>query len=479
MGSEERWIVSLAEAADCADELVGGKTAKLGQLMRGGFRVPNGFCVTTTAYERFVSEAGLSKYVAMELGRKSLDDMRWEEIWDAALRIRSEFLRSEILDALAEQIGRALADHVAGRAVAVRSSAPGEDSRQKSFAGLHESVVGVEGTVAVLDAVRTVWASLWSDAALLYRRELALDPMRSRMAVLIQEVILEECSGVGFGRDPREPEADCALIEAVPGQCALLVDGEVDPDRWTLKRSTGDLIQWRPGNRGEQQQEPLLDQGDLEDLLGTLKRVEDLFAWPPDVEWTGRSDAAVVLQARPITTMKPDAEDEREWYLSLRPGERRLSELADRVTNELIPELESEGERFAAERLEPYDDHQLATTIEDRLESLRRWKKIYWDEFIPFAHGVRQLARYYNDTVRPTDPYEFVVLVRSQDMLAARRSREMSRLAAMLRENAILKDALADAVERMSHASTTASQEWLEPVRGISGGASSSKSSMR
>jgi pyruvate,water dikinase len=470
VGPQDQWIVSLAEAADCADELVGGKTAKLGQLMRAGFRVPKGFCVTTTAYERYVSEAGLAKYVAMELGRKSLDDMRWEEIWDAALRIRSEFLRAEVPDVLAEQIGRALEDHVAGRAVAVRSSAPGEDSGQKSFAGLHESVVGVDGTDAVLDAVRTVWASLWSDAALLYRRELALDPMRSRMAVLIQEVIVEDCSGVGFGRDPREPKADCALIEAVPGQCALLVDGAVDPDRWTLQRSSGALIQWRPGDRGQPQQEPLLDQGDLENLLGTMKRVEDLFAWPPDVEWTGRSEATVVLQARPITTLKPEAEDEREWYLSLRPGERRLSELADRVTEVLIPELELEGKRFAAEGLDQHDDHRLAAAIEDRLESLRKWKKVYRDEFIPFAHGVRQLAQYYNDTVRPADPYEFVALVRSQDMLAARRNQEMSRLATTLRENATLKDALADAVERISEASTASSPEWLEPVHSISGG---------
>ena len=101
------------------------------------------------------------------------------------------------------------------------------------------------------DAVRTVWASLWSDAALLYRRELALDPRQSRMAVLVQEVEVEDCSGVAFGRDPRDPEADCAIIEAVPGQCALLVDGSVDPDRWTLQRSSGAVIQWRPGHRGE------------------------------------------------------------------------------------------------------------------------------------------------------------------------------------------------------------------------------------
>lgn len=471
MGSRDSWIVSLAAAADCEDELVGGKAAKLAQLRRAGFRVPNGFCVTTKAYERFVAETGLAKYVAMELGRKSLDGMRWEELWDAALRIRSEFLRAEIPDALSESIAHALTDYVAGSAVAVRSSAPGEDSRNVSFAGLHESIVGVEGARAVWDAVRTVWASLWSDAALLYRRELSLDPLRSRMAVLVQEVSLKDCSGVAFGRDPLDPEADCAVVEAVPGQCALLVDGSVDPDRWTLKRSSGEVVQWRPGDRGEQSPGPLLEPGDLQDLLETLKSVEDLFAWPPDVEWTGRSAAMVLLQARPITTTKPEAEDEREWYLSLRPGMRRLRELADRVTEDLIPKLESEGARFAAQEIEQCDQGQLAVAIQDRQQSLRRWQEVYRHEFIPFAHGVRQLARYYNDTVRPADPYEFVGLLRSQDMLASRRNRAMAGLAARLRHNVPLRDCLADALGRISEPSTITSREWLEPVRSIPGGA--------
>jgi pyruvate,water dikinase len=143
VGPPDRWIIPLAEAADSDQHLVGGKAAKLAQLRRAGFRVPNGFCVTTRAYERFTAETGLAKYVAMELGRKSLDGMRWEEIWDAALRIRSEFLRAEIPDSLSDAIARALADHVGDRVVAVRSSAPGEDSRLASFAGLHESIVGV------------------------------------------------------------------------------------------------------------------------------------------------------------------------------------------------------------------------------------------------------------------------------------------------------------------------------------------------
>lgn len=117
MGSHPSCIVPLADAAGAGDGLVGG----------------------------------LSKHLAMELGRKPLDAMRWEELWDAALRIRSAFLRAGVPDAIAAEISQALADHIGDSAVAVRSSAPGEDSQQLSFAGLHESIVGVTGDRAVLD----------------------------------------------------------------------------------------------------------------------------------------------------------------------------------------------------------------------------------------------------------------------------------------------------------------------------------------
>ncbi len=79
----------MTEAADVAEDLIGGKAAKLARLMRAGFAVPGGFCITTGAYEQFVTENGLAACIAMELGRKSLENMRWEELWDAALRIRS------------------------------------------------------------------------------------------------------------------------------------------------------------------------------------------------------------------------------------------------------------------------------------------------------------------------------------------------------------------------------------------------------
>ena len=116
--------------------------------------------------------------------------MRWEEIWDAALRIRNLFLTTPLPRRLRGPSGRRPRRTARGDVpVVVRSSAPGEDAEGASFAGLHESYVNVRGLDAVLEHVRLVWASLWSDAALLYRRELGLDPRRSAMAVVVQELV--------------------------------------------------------------------------------------------------------------------------------------------------------------------------------------------------------------------------------------------------------------------------------------------------
>ncbi len=466
MGPDERYVISLSEAADVEESRIGGKSRKLAQAVRAGLAVPRGFCIAAEAYEAFLFQTRLEEIVAAEVGRKPLDSMRWEEIWDAALRIRSAFLRTSIPPGLVESIRAGLKFLTPRVPLAVRSSAPGEDSGRSSFAGLHESVVGVLGEAAVLDAVRQVWASLWSDAALLYRKELNLDPKKSRMAVLVQEMTLEECSGVAFGRDPRNLQEDLAIIEAVPGECGGLVDGSVDPDRWTIRRSAGEILDWRRGER-EPGSRPLLEERDLKALLVLLDTVEALFRWSPDVEWTGRAERLTLLQARPITTAgEPEEGDERAWYLTLRPGAKRLHDLAIRVSEELIPRLEADGERFAAESLDDLDDAALAEAVAARWNALAEWMKVYWDEFIPFAHGVRALARYYNDAVHPDDPYEFVGLLKGERMLASRRNRALASLAARLRGNAALEGHVRELVADLAEKGSEAKLESLDTVGG-------------
>ncbi len=304
------WLIPLRETADLGTGLIGGKARRLAELAKAGFRTPEGFCITTEAYRSFLERNHLAPVIQMELGRKPLDEMRWEEIWDAALRIRSSFLAAPLPVELVEQVSAALAKGASDTPWAVRSSAPVEDAEGCSFAGLHETRLDLVGSEAVLAAVRVVWASLWSDAALLYRRELGLDPTRSAMAVLVQRMIRADCSGVAFGRDPLAPERDRALVEAVPGACSDLVDGSVDPDRWTLSRTSGSILEWRPGSRGAPgEPEPLLEAADLRALMRTLVEVESLFGWSPDLEWTDRDESLALLQARPITSL-PSAEDD-------------------------------------------------------------------------------------------------------------------------------------------------------------------------
>ena len=168
---------------------VGGKGFALAEMEKKGLRVPEAVCVTTGAYNEYVTKTGLRDQIILELYRKAFEDMRWEEIWDTSLRIRSLFIKTPMPPDLRARLAPAIQSKFLGRTVSVRSSAPGEDSSKTSFAGLHESYVNISGEEAILDNIRLVWASLWSDRALLYRQELGLDVEKSAMAVIIREMV--------------------------------------------------------------------------------------------------------------------------------------------------------------------------------------------------------------------------------------------------------------------------------------------------
>ena len=148
MGSQPHYVIPLSEVNGSQEPLVGGKSARLGTLAEAGHPIAPGFCVTVQAYENFLAESRLENLIRMELDRKRFEDMRWEEIWDAALRIRSAFLANPVPTEVASAVAEALEPYPPDLAWAVRSSAPGEDSASRSFAGLHESYVKGCGTPA-------------------------------------------------------------------------------------------------------------------------------------------------------------------------------------------------------------------------------------------------------------------------------------------------------------------------------------------
>jgi len=449
-----RWIQPLEALSSGESLAVGGKGAALHRLWNERIRIPRTLCVTTRAYRDFVDFGGLSEKIHLELSRKEFGDMRWEEIWDASQRLRLLFLRAPMPPKMESAMRQAVADAFGERTTVVRSSAPEEDRSGHSFAGLHASYTHVQGCEDVLHTIRLVWASLWSDAALLYRQELGLDAVTSAMAVLVQEMVPGQVSGICFTRDPTRTGR--GVIEAVHGMNPPLVDGRISPDRWTIDTITGGIIEHRPPESRDQWQppgddhgsdlllplptalhnRPPLDPSQVNIVWKTAVQVAAMAGEQQDIEWTFHGEELVLLQARPITTTSRPAEgDNRSWYLSLHRSLENLVELRRRIEADLIPRMRQTAEELAMIDVAALDDADLAAEIRRRWEINQHWAAVYWEDFIPFAHGMRLFGQVYNETMVPVDPYEFMQLLQRQDLISTRRNRHLADLAAAVRSH--------------------------------------------
>ncbi|MGD8391768.1 MAG: PEP/pyruvate-binding domain-containing protein [Desulfobacterales bacterium] len=452
------WIISTENIQQEDGQRVGGKGYALALLAKGGFAVPKTLCVTSQTYQEYVRRTGLRERILLELNRKSFKDMRWEEIWDCATRIRNMFLRKPIPADISGQLKQAIHAAFHDKAVVVRSSAPEEDDAVSSFAGLHESYVNIQGTDAILEHISKVWASLWSDAALLYRQEIGLDVTKSAMAVVIQEIIVGDKSGVAFSKNPNDTSQ--GVIESVYGLNQGLVDGAVEPDRWILDRQKKTIISHTPAERthwviaGESGVRldalpeklanlPPLNTQEARHVFELALKAENYFKSPQDLEWTIRQKDLVVLQSRPITTLAPQKNgDSRSWYLSLHRSFENLKHLRDKIENELIPAMIAAADKMARRDLSKLSDQDLAAEINHRWEINQKWTNIYWEEFIPYAHGVRLFGQIYNDAMHPEDPYEFIDLLTHTEMASLERNQMLADLANRIGNNPSLAKAL-------------------------------------
>ncbi len=445
------WILTAAEVAPDDRNRIGGKGYALAMLAGNGFTIPETVCLTVDTYNQFVDKTGLRERILLELHRKDFKEMRWEEIWDCATRIRNMFLRTPMPPEIEARLRQDLTTRFKDQPAVVRSSAPEEDDAQASFAGLHESYLNIRGIDSILEHIRKVWASLWSDAALLYRQEIGLDVEKSSMAVVIQEIVAGERSGVAFSQNPNDDSQ--AVIESVYGLNQGLVDGLVEPDRWILNRERKAIVSHTPADRqswmiphgdgveleplpNNLAADPPLDSDDVMSVFELAARTEEFFKLPQDVEWTFRDKTLFVLQSRPITTLATDkAGDHRSWYLSLHRSFENLKSLRKQIEVKLIPAMIAAAEEMAQIDITALSDKALAQEINQRLKINHKWVNVYWEDFIPFAHGVRLFGQIYNDVMHPEDSYEFVDLLTQTEMASLERNRMLEELAGRIRRD--------------------------------------------
>jgi phosphohistidine swiveling domain-containing protein len=315
--------------------LVGGKAANLGELLRAGLPVPDGFCVTTAAYELASQQASLEQLLHELAMTQPGDTARLEHYAAAA---RAALLAVSIPTPIVEAIREAYRESLP---VAVRSSATAEDLPFASFAGQQETYLNVIGLEALLDAVRRCWASLWTDRAVSYRVSNHIDPLTVRLAVVVEHMVNAAVAGVLFTANPLTGRRHQAVIDANPGLGEAVVSGAVNPDHFVVNAASGEIVERRLGEKqvliralsgGGTERVESAEQSKLSSLTGEQiialaklgMQVETRFGTPQDIEWAIDDEGKLwLVQSRPITTLyplpdnAPDTDNVLRVYFSL------------------------------------------------------------------------------------------------------------------------------------------------------------------
>lgn len=294
---------------------VGGKAANLGELLRvDGVRVPPGFCVTTAAFREAVESSPATRDLLDDLARLGDGTSNGDALRTTTARLRRTLEATGPPPAVATAIRAALARHGRDVAYAVRSSATAEDLPTASFAGQHDSYLGVVGSGAVLAHVTRCWASLFTDRAVAYRVDRGVDHRAVLMAVVVQRMVPASAAGVLFTADPVTGNRRDTTIEAVAGLGEALVAGTTAADSYRIR---DDAVTAAAPVRPDR---PVFTAPQAVELARLGRRVEAHFGRPQDIEWCLSDDGFALVQSRPVTTLFPipaATDDETHVYLSV------------------------------------------------------------------------------------------------------------------------------------------------------------------
>lgn len=285
----------------------GGKSSSLGELLAAEIPVPPGFALSAAAFSEFAREPSVADAIAALRG------------------IDEAMLAATMPSDVRDELARAYAE-LGEPAVAVRSSALGEDSEEATFAGQQETFLWVRGADQVCDAVRDCWISLYSPTAVSYRARLG-QTVEPAMGVTIQTMVDAEVSGVMFTCNPVSGDPSMVAVNASWGLGLAVVGGEVTPDDYLVSKVTREVVRAEvhdkhvqyvpdPGGQGtvcvdvpaDRREARCLSNDALAALVDVAKRVERHFGSRQDIEWaiardTEPPDGLYLLQSRPVTAV--------------------------------------------------------------------------------------------------------------------------------------------------------------------------------
>lgn len=313
-------------------KIAGGKAANLGELIKMGIPVPDGFIVLTNSFDKLIQENHIEREIRQLTEEVDVDNT--PSLLETASKLKEVILslpipaevRIEVSEAYKQLTKFELPSdlHVEKKPtiVAVRSSATAEDLPNASFAGQQASFLNVIGEENLIDSIRKCWASLYEPRAIFYRAKNRIS--RSSIAVIVQRMVNSEKSGTMFTIDPSTGE-NVVWIEAIWGLGEGIVGGEVSPDTYKVGKDInkiGTIIELQISNKTKMRIRDEVSNNTLELQVPkekasaqvlTKKEISQLTKHgimieahyenkPQDIEFAVENNKIIILQTRPITS---------------------------------------------------------------------------------------------------------------------------------------------------------------------------------
>ncbi len=290
---------------------VGGKGANLGELTAGGLPVPPGFVITGQAYLDALDRAGVRDRLAAVFA--TAREAGSADLGHLADEAQALVQGGPVPDDLASAVLEAYHRLGQGTRVAVRSSGIGEDAAGSSFAGMNATFTNVAGDDDLLRRIVDCWTSLYGARSISYRagRDLVDEPS---IAVVVQEMIPSERSGVMFTVDPSTGDSRHLVVEAAFGQGEVVVSGQVEPDTYVVDKEGPRVLQVRVGSQAfeivrgadgadrrvefspDEGSRRVLTDEEIVELARLGLAVEHHYGAPQDTEWAMAGGRTVLVQ---------------------------------------------------------------------------------------------------------------------------------------------------------------------------------------
>lgn len=207
---------------------------------------------------------------------------------------------------------------------------------------MHETYTHVVGDDALIERVVDCWASLYGERVISYRNAAGLldEPA---IAVVVQQMVNADVSGVLFTVDPSTGDRSSIVIEAAFGLGEVVVGGKVEPDTYVVAKQGPRIASTRIGHKshklvrgedgGTERVELLEEEGrrrvltdaQVVGLARLALNVETHYGEPQDVEWAIADGIVYLVQSRPITTLADVAAPKRMLVQGLAASAGRAS----------------------------------------------------------------------------------------------------------------------------------------------------------